>query len=279
MADERKDRDLYGSTGNPATPGATGTGSDAFSTNPDPGYTPSETGDTTLGSDVNLPNNTKPGFSSGTQSKTSQAMDKVQSQAQPVMDQAKQQAGQVADQAQQKAKGMLQEQKGMAADQLSNVAHALHEAGDSLDQNNTPFGQYAHQAASTVDHLAQDLRSKSVDDLFYGAEQFARREPQVFLGGAMIAGILLARFLKSAMPQQDFGGQGFSGNYGNTSNYNRGTTRNYRQAGYAQTFDRGQSDESFRPRRMRGTEPFEEGYSETWTGEEFYPTSGSGQIE
>ena len=42
------------------------------------------------------------------------------------------------------------------------------------------------------------LRERDLEGLLEDVEQFARRRPEVFLAGTFLAGLLLARFLKSS---------------------------------------------------------------------------------
>jgi hypothetical protein len=143
-----------------------------------------------------------------------------------VMDQAREQTGQVVDKARGSAFQMMDQQKGRAADGLGGVAHALHQTGDNLQgADQGALGQYAHRAADTVDQISQQLRNKSVDQLLSEAENFARREPEVFLGGAVLLGLLASRFLKASnrqplMRDQGYGNPGYQSQYGQ-SGYGR----------------------------------------------------------
>ena len=105
-----------------------------------------------------------------------------------VMDQAKEQTGQAMDQVRGSAFQMMDQQKHRAADGLGSVASALRQTGDNLQTGDQgTIGQYATRAADTVDQIAEQLREKNVEQLLSEAEQFARREPEIFLGGAVPA--------------------------------------------------------------------------------------------
>jgi hypothetical protein len=167
-----------------------------------------------------------------------------------VVDQAKEQTGQAMDQVRGSAFQVMDQQKSRAADSLGSVAQALHHTGDSLsgDQQDA-LGQYAHRAAETVDQISQQIRNKSVEQLLDEAEDFARREPEVFLGGAVLLGLLASRFFKassrrSQMRDQDYRDYGYQSQYGRTGygqtgmgpgGYDRGTWSgegiDYRSAG------------------------------------------------
>jgi hypothetical protein len=117
-----------------------------------------------------------------------------------VIDQAKETISNVASQAGDKVASRLDSQKDQAADGLGSVAQALRQTGDHLreqDQAATVQG-YIASAAGQVERFADYLRSTDVSQMVNKAEQFARRQPALFLGGAFVLGLLGARFLKSS---------------------------------------------------------------------------------
>jgi len=54
-----------------------------------------------------------------------------------------------------------------------------------------------------VDRVSRYLRDKDLPALVRDTEGFARRHPDLFLGGSLVAGVLLARFLKSSADRQE----------------------------------------------------------------------------
>lgn len=184
MAYEDNDADMIGKTGSTSSPGDMGTNAGTVSSGAGRDYS---TFDTTQTPSNQYPGESKP------------MMDQAQDKISQVKDQAQQKTAQAMDQAQQQAKSMLHEQKGRAADRLETVADALRQTGQHMkDQNEQGVGQYAERAADAVEQFSDRLRNKNVDELVYEAQDFARREPQWFLGGAVVAGIFLARFFKSS---------------------------------------------------------------------------------
>ena len=88
-----------------------------------------------------------------------------------------------------------------AADGLGSVANALRKTGEQLRaEDNNAFTPYLDQAAQKVDSVSGYIRDRSFAELVSDTEQFARRDPALFLGGAMILGLLGGRFLKSSRP-------------------------------------------------------------------------------
>ncbi|MBF6589612.1 MAG: hypothetical protein IVW57_03650 [Ktedonobacterales bacterium] len=135
---------------------------------------------------------------SDTPSMASQAQQKV-GQA---TDQAKQAISQVSDQAQQQATSQLAQRKDQATQGLNSVAQALEQVGEQLRHNDQPqLGQYANMAAGQLNRVSGYLREHSVNDLVGEVERLARRQPEVFLAGAFILGVLGARFMKASSGQ------------------------------------------------------------------------------
>jgi uncharacterized protein YjbJ (UPF0337 family) len=148
------------------------------------------------------------------QSTFQQAKDQAKDAASGVKEQAKSLAGDakeqvkgMAGQAGDHVQELVGQQKDQAADRLGSLATALREAGQKLNQDEQAgdFGQYADRAAQQVDRLSRYLRDSDLRGLVRDTEQFARRRPEVFLGGTLVAGLMLARFLKASTPDQGNG--------------------------------------------------------------------------
>jgi hypothetical protein len=130
------------------------------------------------------------------------------SQTGQVADQVKQSASQVTEQAKQTATSQLATRKDQAAQGLSAVSSSVRQMGDNLRQNEqtSNYAQYAHQAADQIDRFTGYLQSHDPREIMSDAENLARRNPALALGGAFALGLLASRFLKSGM-----GGQSQSG--------------------------------------------------------------------
>lgn len=119
--------------------------------------------------------------------------------ARQAADSAKSEASHLASEASQQARSLIDQQKDLAADRLDDVAKALRQTADQLDQQAPGmFANYARRAVSGLDGCASALRNKNVDALIADAENFARREPALFVAGSVAVGFALARFLKSS---------------------------------------------------------------------------------
>lgn len=127
----------------------------------------------------------------------------------------------LAAQAQGRVSGLLRGQLQAGADYVGMVSQSAHDFARTLDEKAPELGRYMHLAADGADRVADQMRRKSPDELFDMAADYARRNPRMFFGGAIAAGFLLSRFLKSESPSAaayassgDDYGAGLTGGYG-----------------------------------------------------------------
>lgn len=114
-------------------------------------------------------------------------------------DELKEQAEGVIDDAKDRARELAGEQKNVAAERLTGFASALRHASSDLDeQGQSMVSGFVRQAADGLEHFSGAMRRNDVDDLMGGIEDFARRQPAVFIGSAVLAGFGIARFMKSS---------------------------------------------------------------------------------
>lgn len=133
--------------------------------------------------------------------------EQVSQGAQQALDKTQEMAGQMAGQAKSKAQSAFESGKHQVTENLSGVSHALRTTSQNLEsETSLPIGGLFDGAAGGIDGVRDYLQSKSLDDLMYDAENFARRNTLVFLGGAFALGLAAARFLKSSAPRPSYGG-------------------------------------------------------------------------
>jgi hypothetical protein len=143
-----------------------------------------------------------------------------------VADEAKQMIGESVDEAKGQVKSTLSEQKVKAAENLEQVAGVLRRTGQELaESENQTFAQYAEAAAEQVERFSGYLKNHEVGELVNDLRDVARRQPEMFVAGALAAGFLIGRFLKSS------GAQARSGSYNQGGAYTAG---NYEQFNYGQ---------------------------------------------
>jgi hypothetical protein len=112
---------------------------------------------------------------------------------------ARSQTKRVAEQARDRVQDLVVRQKDEVAGRLDGVAKALHHTALTLEGNlDADLGRYAARAARQVDRLSNYLRDNDLRELARDTAKFARRRPELFLGGTFLAGLMLARFLKSS---------------------------------------------------------------------------------
>lgn len=98
-----------------------------------------------------------------------------------------------------RATAQLSTQKNRATDGLGSLANAVRQSSRPLrDNQQDTIAEYVEKAADQIERLSSRLREREVNDLVNDAQQFARRQPALFIGGAFAAGMLAARFLKSS---------------------------------------------------------------------------------
>jgi len=91
-----------------------------------------------------------------------------------------------------------EDQKRRGAETMRAFAGAVEHAAAELDQQSPLVARQFRTAARKVDGFSQSLRDRSVRNLVNDASDLARRQPLWFFGGAIIAGFVLSRFLKSS---------------------------------------------------------------------------------
>ena len=114
------------------------------------------------------------------------------------VDQAKTQAASVASTAKQGIYGAAEEQKNAAADKVGRVAEIVHGAAEALERELPHTAHYVREAGSSIDQAAAAIRQQSVATVLQLVSDFARRQPVLAMGISAMAGLALARFMKSS---------------------------------------------------------------------------------
>jgi hypothetical protein len=124
-----------------------------------------------------------------------------------IVDAAKGKIQQLASQAREtageQAESRFSTGKTRATQTLGSIAQTLKSSSQQLrDQEQAGIGQYADRAAGKVEEISHYLENASLNDVAERVENFARREPALFIGGAVALGFIGARFLKSSQRNQ-----------------------------------------------------------------------------
>ncbi len=104
---------------------------------------------------------------------------------------------------QQRVTSRVDEQKNRAADGLGGIADVFRSAGNELRSENEALASYVDMAGDQMRRLADNIRQRGVVDMMDDVAGFARRRPALFIGGAFLVGLGIARFLKSSAERGD----------------------------------------------------------------------------
>lgn len=122
----------------------------------------------------------------------------AETRARNVAEQTRGQAERIAREATEAGRDIMDRQRASVAAELEAIVKALKKAADAFhDEHQDSIADYTRRAADGLSRLSHDLRDKDLDTLIDNVNDYARRQPGVFLGGAVAAGFLLSRFLKS----------------------------------------------------------------------------------
>ncbi len=138
-------------------------------------------------------------------------------QGKQAVQQGKEMAGGLMDRARETVKTQIGTQKNNAATGLNDVAQALLLSSNHLqEQGQGGVAHYADAAAEKITSLSGYLRESDVEEVLDQVQSFARQQPALFLGGAVLLGVVAARFLKSSSPDGGTGGGAGAANGSNS---------------------------------------------------------------
>jgi hypothetical protein len=176
------------------------------------------------------------------------AREQIRGMKDQVVDQAKN----TFEQARDRATSSLGESKGQFADQFGNLAEALRRTTEHLrSEDQQRIAGFTETVARQIEQVAEYVRNKDARAMRQDLENLARRQPALMIGGAMVLGLIGARFLKSSERKS-------SGRFGDGQRYGR--ERSFGYTGYNQPFNRDTEIERNLPSRT--------GYGYSGTGTE-----------
>jgi alkylation response protein AidB-like acyl-CoA dehydrogenase len=91
-----------------------------------------------------------------------------------------------------------EQRKREGAERIKDFGRAVHGAADEIGKEIPQAAEYVHSAASRIESAADELRNRSLEELISGFTRFARQQPAAAFAGAVLAGFVLSRFLKTA---------------------------------------------------------------------------------
>ncbi|MFZ3585337.1 hypothetical protein ACOI1H_24910 [Loktanella sp. DJP18] len=87
--------------------------------------------------------------------------------------------------------------KDTAANEVDGIASALRKAADEL-RDDSPQSRTFRQLSTGLADFSDTIRGKDFSELTRDVSAFARRNPVVFLGGAVLIGLAASRFAKAS---------------------------------------------------------------------------------
>lgn len=133
-----------------------------------------------------------------------------------VTEKARRMAGEAGEKAVDTIESNVDRGKNRLANTLHSFADALRRASSDLreDDPNAP-NDFIERAAGQVDRLSSFVQGQDLRHTTHDLENFARRQPALFLGGAFLLGVAGARFLKSSQRADEEYASGYpqSGGY------------------------------------------------------------------
>ena len=158
-------------------------------------------------------------------------------QIRDVKNQVVDQAKNTFQQARDRAGSSLGESKGQLADQFGGIADALRRTTEHLrSEDQQRIAGLTDTVARQVEQVANYLRNKDAGAMRQDLENLARRQPALMIGGALVLGLIGARFLKSSERRggrrygegqrygREFGYTGYNQPYARQSEFERDVT-------------------------------------------------------
>ncbi len=112
--------------------------------------------------------------------------------------------------------GFKQADRGLehAATGVETVADSIRRVSADMETDQPQIAELASTAADQAESLAGYLRENDVRQIVGSVEDFARRQPLLFIGGAFILGMAASRFIKAAGGAGQAQGSGYAASYG-----------------------------------------------------------------
>jgi ElaB/YqjD/DUF883 family membrane-anchored ribosome-binding protein len=109
---------------------------------------------------------------------------------------AQRQVARLGEQMRDAAESLIEEQKERMAVAVQGVADMLRRTADTLErENNATAAHYAGRVAAQVDRFSTAVREREIGEVVASTEDFARRQPALFIAGAVAAGFVIGRLL------------------------------------------------------------------------------------
>ena len=153
-------------------------------------------------------------------------------------EQAKRAAYHVTDQ----AKSTVDMRMSEVGQEVGSVAEAVRQTTYEIGEESQTIARYGERVAEQLETVSTYLNEKGVEDVLSDIQDFARRQPAVFLGGAFMLGMVVGRFMRSSSNNmygnmeeyEQMKDEFIQGGSGGTYGYNNYQNRDRAQRGLSQ---------------------------------------------
>jgi hypothetical protein len=122
----------------------------------------------------------------------------LQDQARSAGQSVREEASSLASDLKSRARDYAESGKSRGTERLDSLAGAVERAASEIENESPETARFIKQAAQGTQRFSSRIRDRSVDDLVSDARDVARKQPLLVFGGAIVAGLVIARFLKSS---------------------------------------------------------------------------------
>ena len=136
--------------------------------------------------------------------KAQQSAEKAQEKVSETAAMAKEQAKRAAAQVTEQAKTTVDSRLTDVAGEIGSVASAVRQTTYEIGTENQTVARYGERIAEQLEGISSYLNEKGVEDVLTDLQDFARRKPAVFLGGAFMLGMVVGRFVRSSGDRYSF---------------------------------------------------------------------------
>jgi hypothetical protein len=109
----------------------------------------------------------------------------------------------MANSARDKVEAAVSQRKSIGADYIGSIAQATGRAANEFEAELPQAAHYIRQASEQIQGVADTVRERDMRELVGEVQDFARRQPTLFFGGAVVMGFAALRFLKSTAPKPE----------------------------------------------------------------------------
>lgn len=141
---------------------------------------------------------------------------------------AEQAAGSAIEQVRSVTSGLTQ-QRGQVAERIRRVSDLMRDSGERVRKDDEMAAEYFHMASERIDRVASYVGSADLASFAADTQEFVRRRPAVFFGGAFLLGLAAGRFLKASSG---------SGSYSHGTSGPKLRSRSYGEGGSPQSTGR-----------------------------------------